>query len=414
MFDLICPFCYEKFSRSSIEFRCENDDSPICKEDDPKLAAYFGGRRKQENRVIPNENWKNVWQKKSAKGFFSKVKRTFNVPNEVKCDKCKMPSGKRICPKCHNQLPTLFHQAHSHIISIIGARSSGKTHFITVVINELLNRGHLLDITTIPQDVGEDRNERTTQRYQRVYKGPLIDQQRELEQTQKNSKDYYPLIYLLKSGQKGFSKSKALYLVFYDTAGENFKDSEELKKLANYVSNSSGIIFLLDTFQVPEIKKRLQREHVSIPNIGVEFQDVFHQLYSLLQARGGLKLNAKSKIPIALTFSKIDEVFRHNLLGDDFQDFTIREDSSYQTTHHYSKEEMEDVSNDMRSLLESWGEEGFIHSVESVFSKHAYFGVSALGATPVGGRLQNKVTPHRVLDPLMWLLDNLGFALPKK
>ena len=133
-------------------------------------------------------------------------------------------------PKCHNELPTFFHKADSHIISIIGARASGKTHYITVLIHELLNLGYKLDISTIPQDVGEDRSQITSKRYQRDYKNPLFDGNKELPKTQKNAQDHYPLIYQIKSGQSGFNKSKALYLVFYDTAGENFKRPARVKE----------------------------------------------------------------------------------------------------------------------------------------------------------------------------------------
>jgi hypothetical protein len=40
------------------------------------------------------------------------------------------------------------------------------------------------------------------------------------------------------------------------------------------------------------------------------------------------------------------------------------------------------------------------------FSKHAFFGVSALGENPVGGsQLMGEPQPVRVLDPLLWLLS---------
>ena len=68
----------------------------------------------------------------------------------------------------------------------------------------------------------------------------------------------------------------------------------------------------------------------------------------------------------------------------------------------------------MRSLLSYWGEDQFISDVEKHFTNHCYFGVSALGSTPKSGILGEEIKPHRVLDPLLWILDNIGFALPKK
>lgn len=413
-FNFICPFCYEGFSRGEIEFRCENSQSANCRENDAKLAAYFGSGNLTAGRVIPNKTLAGALQKRSFGSLLGKMTRLVSVPEQIRCDQCNYPSRKKICPHCHNELPSLFHQADSHIISVIGARDSGKTHYITVLINELLQKGHTLDIQTIPQDVGEDRAQITSKRYAEYYKKPLLGRKEQLGQTQKNAKDLYPLIYQISSGQKQFGKIKALYLVFYDTAGENFNDKEELKKLANYLINSSGIIFLLDTFRISRINETLTKKGLGITNVDTSFRDVFGQMHQLLQQFGKLKINTKSDVPIALTFSKIDEVISNNLLEDDIQEFTLRKESSYLRTRLYSEEEINEVCYDMRSLLSQWGEEGFISDVERSFSKTGYFGVSALGATPVGGMLKGDIRPHRVMDPLLWILDNLDFALPKK
>ncbi len=414
-FSFTCPFCYERFAREDIRFRCENPSAPGCREDDDKLARYFDGPTFYAGRVIENKTWNETVTGKDVGGFFGKMLRFVKVPEQVRCERCQYPSRKRICPHCHNELPTLFHEADSHIISVVGARNSGKTHYITVLINELLQKGYHLDIQTVPQDVGEDRSKVTSRRYFEDYKKPLFMQHKELMKTQANAKDLHPLIYQISSGQKDFGKKTALYLVFYDTAGENFNDKEELKKLANYIKNSSGIIFLLDTFQVPDINAALQKKGVPVPAVETTPRDVFGQMHQLFQQFSLLKKHSsKSDIPLALTFSKIDEVIKNDLFDDDLQEFTVRKESSYLRTRIFAEAELTEVSNDMRSLLNQWGEGGFIADVERTFSRIAYFGVSALGSTPLGGELRQNIAPHRVMDPLLWILDNLGFALPKK
>ena len=43
------------------------------------------------------------------------------------------------------------------------------------------------------------------------------------------------------------------------------------------------------------------------------------------------------------------------------------------------------------------------------FRKCRLFGVSSLGSTPDEDyRLTNKLRPHRVLDPMLWLLHEAG------
>ena len=239
---------------------------------------------------------------------------------------------------------------------------------------------------------------------------PLIEQGKELQQTQKNAKDIYPLIYEIDSNKKGVLKNKVLYLTFYDTAGENFNDYEELRKLASYLKNSSGIIFLLDTFEIREVRSKISSLGKSK---NINFSDVFNQLENLLKSEGIIKKT--SPVPMALTFSKIDEVIHRNLLNDEGMAFSLRDSSKYLKTGLYSQEEANQISNEMRSLLDYWGERAFYEHVERVFTNVRYFGVSALGNSPVNGRLPSEgIKPHRVLDPLIWILDELNFVLPKE
>ena len=94
-----CPFCYEKFSKGEIEFRCENLKSTACQENDLKLASYFGASRMMANRVIPNQDIRDLVKSKSIFGIFKRMSQKVKVPNEVSCDKCNRKSRKRVCPQ---------------------------------------------------------------------------------------------------------------------------------------------------------------------------------------------------------------------------------------------------------------------------------------------------------------------------
>lgn len=414
---LICPFCYERFTKSEILFRCQSTDDKTCpKENDAKLAQYFGNSSYPAKHIIPNDDWATS-KSKGIRGLGKKALSLAVVPKEKKCDKCRSISRKRVCPCCHNQLPTNFHQAKGHIISIIGARGSGKTHFITVLIHELKRRGYRLKIKITPQDVGEDRNNVTSQKYKREYYGPLIEKGEELPKTAVSNADY-PLIYEIDSDKKSMLKNEVLYLTFYDTAGENFYDEEDMRKLASYVKNSSGIIFLLDTFEIPVVRKELQKRGVNIgSSSGVHFSDILDRLEGLLKAENIIKHKKKANIPLAVSFSKIDEIIKNDLFKKDGIKCSIEnlgEKSQYWKNEEYSEPEIEEVSREMRSLLHLWGERPFYENVERVFSRVKYFAVSALGETPEHGKLHGDgVNPHRVTDPLIWILDQLNFSLPK-
>lgn len=405
----MCPFCYERFVISKILFRCENQNDSICpKENDAALARYFDASTYMAKRLVdPTKN--------TSKGILKTISGRLSPNRKTKCDQCNKETRIRVCPHCHNQLPQFFHEADSHIISVVGARNSGKTHFITVLINELIRNGVKLNISAIPQDVGVDRNQVTSQRYKREYKIPLIEQGRELPQTQENAKDHFPLIYQIRSGEQG-PGHKVLYLVFYDTAGENFKDQQALKKIANYINNSSGIIFLLDTFQIDEVKRTLRKNNIKVSDFYTSFNDVLDQIISLFSGTKHMeRLKDRIKIPIAVTFSKIDEVLKYKLFKNSLiPSDKAYETSSYLTNRKYSQEEIDQISNLISYSLENWGEEAFTKKINQHFSNVHYFGVSALGDSPVHGRLEEgTVKPHRVMDPLVWILSELNFVLPK-
>jgi len=309
--DLVCPFCYVKFREKEILHRCENPNDQSCpKENDDDLARYFGAGSFNAKHIVQSSH-------KGKSLFSSIVSSVFSKQaNKLACDVCHRPTSKKICPGCHNQIPTYFYQAESHIISVVGARSSGKTHYITILLNELKRKGNKVGLRMYSQDVGEHRQQVTSIRYKNVYKRPLIDELTELPQTQENAKDLYPLIYEICSDKYGNAKRKVIYLVFYDTAGENFKDEYELKKVANYISNSSGVIFLIDTFQIPAVHSYLKKNGLNIPQTQTGFTDVLDRIKSLFEQEGHIdRAGGATSIPVAVTLSKFDEVLNNNLMS---------------------------------------------------------------------------------------------------
>jgi hypothetical protein len=74
----------------------------------------------------------------------------------------------------------------------------------------------------------------------------------------------------------------------------------------------------------------------------------------------------------------------------------------------YDNADGEAVHEHMRALLEEWGADDIDRHMRQNYADYRYFAVSALGAEPdytsgqvaVGG-----VQPHRVEDPVLWLMS---------
>jgi hypothetical protein len=55
-------------------------------------------------------------------------------------------------------------------------------------------------------------------------------------------------------------------------------------------------------------------------------------------------------------------------------------------------------------MLSDWGGWDFPQQLSLNYKKYAYFGLSALGKTPKGQSI-DVIRPHRIEDPLLWLLS---------
>lgn len=77
----------------------------------------------------------------------------------------------------------------------------------------------------------------------------------------------------------------------------------------------------------------------------------------------------------------------------------------------YDETDGQSVHEHMTALLHEWGADDIDNHMRLNYATYRYFGVSALGAEPdyetrtvaPGG-----VQPHRVKDPVLWLLSRTG------
>ena len=55
------------------------------------------------------------------------------------CEECGQPLVTKVCPKCGGELPLNIGTAKSYPIAIIGAKETGKSNYVAVLINQLKN-----------------------------------------------------------------------------------------------------------------------------------------------------------------------------------------------------------------------------------------------------------------------------------
>jgi hypothetical protein len=374
-----CPYCFEEYGLSSTPFRCTSPPSICSWQQDPVLAA--------------------VWNEAMPVGLVVPGKR---FVRSVRCPGCSHETRKRLCPHCHMELPQTTGECRNLIFAVIGAKASGKSHYIAVLIDQIRRRvGPGLDMLLEPL------NDRTIRRYHDDFYAPVFERRETITATRSALADrrvQLPLVYSLSfvgRGVTGRSKiDKTVSIVFFDTAGEDLDDEDVMSTVNKYIYRAHGIILLLDPLQLEAVRDRLGRD-TALPELSTESADIVTRTTHLILAGRKLRPNAMVQTPLAVAFSKFDAV--EPLVDAQFQ---LRATSS-----HYGGFDADDfaaVNGEMQSLLAEWHGDVLLHQVRSRFSRHGFFGLSALGCNPHGTNKIPNVLPRRVEDPFLWLLHEHG------
>lgn len=387
----ICPYCFEEFNASEIMFRCGNTK---CKnENDPVLAKFWGDMR----RALPSFPGKKT-------GLFGT-----GIPESGICPECGQSSSNMICPHCHNRIPKEMVENKGYIISIIGARSSGKTNYITVLIDQLSKQlSKLGGLAIMASAVADEPKYRTSVRYNEDFYNILYRNKTCPAQTQiGDEKNRVPLIYRLTSANK---KAPTVHLVFYDTAGENFNDPQNIKDNVKFINKSDAFIFLLDTFQIRYVKDKL-----GLPDEqgDLKYDAILENIVSHFIEGDKSEKKAHFAKPMALTFSKIDAIISQPELFEDtaIPGMSMQQNSPFLDGHGLSLKDIDSVSDGIAQALNLWGESDFRQNIANNYKNYKFFGISALGQKPNADNEIERISPYRVLDPIIWILHELKYPM---
>ena len=165
---IYCPYCYEEVSRRQAWFRCTG---PVSR----------GGQRcaPEIDQVLRDRT-----------GFGGAVAPAFAADGRddaAVCPKCQGETTIRICAVCHSRLPVHFGKVGNRLIVPVGAKESGKTVFMTVLVHELMHQtGQRFNAAVTGAD------EHSRHRFASDYEQPLYRQLRLLAPT---TGDQAPLVF---------------------------------------------------------------------------------------------------------------------------------------------------------------------------------------------------------------------------
>lgn len=387
----ICPYCFEKHKLSEVQFRCTNRR---CKDfDDVEMTRYENG-----NLKMP---------KQGKRTFTVPSKNAFTVSQSAKCPDCGNTTYKHICPSCHNELPESTLNGTDMIISIVGSRATGKSHFVGVVIKELIERISVKFGGSM-EGFADSYARWEAGFYNRLYvDGHKLDLTKSSLQNVDNGA-YRPLIFKFKLKHKRLFKETidSFTFVFFDTAGEDLNDEDTMSTVNKYICKSAGIIFLLDPMQIPAVVNQLEDSVVERASAikwhqAARADTIMTRVSNLIRNDKKMSESSKIDIPVAAVFSKFDAI--ESLVP---ADCTVHRPSPHCDEKYFDMSDWHNVSSEIQALLKEWNATAFISQLETNYSRFSYFAVSALGLhnnPTANGRIE-RPRPHRIEDPLLWIL----------
>ena len=172
----------------------------------------------------------------------------------VALDATGMPSPDIACPHCRKRLPPNYLELDQKIFSIVGAPSSGKSYYLSVLINQL-QMALYKNFGITMKDLDPSGNMLLTQMKNRLFgaKRPedAILAKTALEGTMYERYPRFgkmvllpkPMTYSLAEANK-----QKTSMIFYDNAGEHFEPGLDIEQSpgAMHVASSAAIFFLFD------------------------------------------------------------------------------------------------------------------------------------------------------------------------
>lgn len=328
------------------------------------------------------------------------------------------------CPHCRRRLPPGFLDQPHHIFSIVGAPSSGKSYYLSVLVklmqaslfkkfsatfrdaapddNAVLNdmRNHLFSASK-PEDAYLAKTE---------LEGALYETLPRQGRQVKLPKPFTYHISSRKAPDDGFS------VVFYDNAGEHFEPGTNTADSpgAQHISVASGIFFLFDPLYSPDFRARIKSSED--PQLLQQRNDQQDVILSESEVRIkqilGLTTAERVATPMAIIVGKSDAWI--SLLGSEplLPLFGEQDGENIVLTSNIEKN-----SDRIRDFLLEVSP-AIVANAEEISSNVRFFASSPLGHPPIefvdsGGATQigpdpEKLDPQRVEDATIWVLTQIA------
>lgn len=286
------------------------------------------------------------------------------------------------CPNGHpwgagsDPLPT-------HFVAIAGGGSVGKTCYLTMAVDRLLNVDGAYAFRALELEDPQHRSDQTGRLR-------ILSAGKVLGATTAGVPEAQVL--RLSTAHSGDSR---LYL--YDAAGEEYSQVERINRREfEFFDDLTGILLLIDPLSLPKLSNpEIDARALAISQTPLDLvvASIRRQVSRYMRYGSG----SGGDIPMAVVISKADAPAVEAAVGSG----AVERKAAGRTL---SAAEARAIERQLcRAALVAWGAENEIRGLETEFPQIDYFSCSALGRTP--DESGQPFSPRGVLPPLLWLME---------
>lgn len=458
---IVCPYCFQTFSHREVHFRMEsyfdqnnlNDEGyqeedfqmpdvvpeqdkpyllqqteerkPFLIRDDPLYTEWwnhYGETTEQAYGIdsklpckvfqLPILNPSDVEHQKSLKILHpetSGVDRYLSLDGDgmavAVVDRFGQETRRRVCPHCHNPLPINYGKNKVQFISVIGITGSGKTVYLSQLLNGIQEAVANLNMTATA----------TTDIANFIMSNP-VEEGKPLPPASVEGRFSQPMVYDLSRSITN-TVVQTDTIVLYDIAGEDCQSPNAMLKYGKFVQNSNAILLLIDPQKQLDLKTKNAVVDSRLRMAPQVVLDTIHNVFLKLPS------TEKCRIPLAVCVSKSDTFLTYikdmeakKIVDSDI--VPLRDEQTQDFIPEFNAADYNKLNQEIRKLTK-----GPLMAVLRVgFLTYNFFAFSATGcATEVRTDekkgesyryLTGPATPKRIAEPLFWIFCKFGYIRP--
>jgi hypothetical protein len=338
-------------------------------------------------------------------------------------DAMNIPAPDLACPHCRRKLPQGFLDMPHWIFSIVGAPSSGKSYYLSVLI-KVLQTSLFQNFGVTFRDADPTANVILNQMKTQLFSA-MTPEEAFLAKTELEGAMYEtlprlgrkvplpkPFIFNLSDTR---DQTQDFSVVFYDNAGEHFEPTRNSAESpgAQHIAAAAGIFFLFDPLHNAEFKKRLAGlKDPQVTSRRMDQQDII-LAETEVRIKSLLGLDSRQKIatPFAVIAGKSDTWL--HLLGD----------APLESPLGGGRLALGAVSRNSARVRKLLVEicPAIVANAEAISSEVMYFAASPLGCSPIEftdgrgvtliGPDPQRLSPQHVEFPTLWALSRIAPSL---